>query len=1030
MKASPAWLTILKSAPDYGFPIAQDTLTIGRTPENTIILADRSVSRQHARIEWHNGGFSITDLGSTSGTRINYRPLSPHTSESLNDGDLIQIGDSVLRFSLERPEQSQPRASRVPSVLVRTEAWAQEFILEMPMVLLGSHSSVDILVDTIGIAPVHIRLQEQSEHCLITYLGDAPQGLMSGGQPVTEWQLRKGETINLGPAATLTYEGLKLPEQIKRERVWLDRLAATQMALTGDQNIPVATEVGLPEEVDLTTPMKTVALSRLNTLSIGRDSSNDLVIEHPSVSRFHAKIDRQQGSLVLTDLESCNGTFVNGKAITEVTSLRVGDVIRIGSDRLILNIDETLTQYVEAGHLRLDVVGLSKVIGDGKRILNDIPLSILPREFVAILGPSGSGKSTLLDALNGLRPATNGSVMINGTDLYQNYDAYKTQLGYVPQKNIIHEELTLFQALDYAAQLRMPPDTTSTERKKRIQVVLGELGLSHRADVPIRQLSGGQQRRACMGAELLTQPSLFFLDEVTSGLDPGTEADMMQLLRQLADQGRIILIISHATQNIRECDLVIYMAAGGYLAYFGPPERMLPYFRETFRDRLQGVPLRDFADLYRALDREKNPNAPTATELANRYQQSSLCQTFIANRQTFLSQIPKTNTKTTIRSPKKKQRRVSPWQQFLVLSQRNLTILRQDRTHLLLTLLIAPVLALLDFITWGRDIFDSAQGSADEALTMLFATALVAVMIGSMTTMRDLVREIEIYRRERMTGLQMLPYIFSKVAVALILAIYQAATYLLVTKLAVNIPGGWDITFQIYITIVLAIFGGMIMGLLVSAVAPNQNIVPLILLFFLVPQIIFSGGIQPLSSLGPVGQVLNRVTVLKWPYETLVSLSGLGRDVAKDACWQKTSEERDNLTEAQEKDCACFGESIFRQCNFPGIQKQYNSAVDQAEPPKPKSPGDPPSNPTELKSYSDDLKTYQEQMDTWQDDYTTWQKQRSKAINGAEELINQINKKQGHMFAVDVGRHWLYQGFVIVGMLILIPILQRRRDFS
>lgn len=1030
MKASPAWLTIVKNVPNQGFPIAQDSLTIGRTPENTIVLADRSVSRQHARIEWQNEGFSITDLGSTSGTRINYQPLTPNTSQALNDGDLIQIGDSVLRFSLERPEQLSPRASRVPAVLVRTEEWSQEFILESPRVLLGSHGSVDILVDALGINRVHASLEEKSEQCLIIYLGETPQGLVSGGQPVTEWQLRKGESINLGPSVTLTYEGLKLPEEVKQHRVWIDRIAVTQMALPGEQNLPGATEVGLPEEADLTMPMKTVALTGLSSLTIGRDTSNNLVIDHPSVSRFHAKIERQQGSLVLSDLESCNGTFVNGKAITESVSLRVSDVIRIGSDRLILNIDETLTQYVEAGHLRLDVVGLSKVIGDGKRILNEIPLSILPREFVAILGPSGSGKSTLLDALNGLRPATNGSVMINGTDLYQNYDAYKTQLGYVPQKNIIHEELTLFQALDYAAQLRMPPDTTPGERKNRIQVVLGELGLSNRADVPIRQLSGGQQRRACMGAELLTQPSLFFLDEVTSGLDPGTEADMMQLLRQLADQGRIILIISHATQNIRECDLVIYMAAGGYLAYFGPPERMLPYFRETFRDRLQGVPLRDFADLYRALDKEKNPNAPTATELANRYQQSSLYQTFIANRQGFLSQIPKTNAKTTIRSSKQKQRRVSPWQQFLVLTQRNFSILRQDRAHLLLTLLIAPVLALLDFITWGRDIFDSAQGSADEALTMLFATALVAVMIGSMTTMRDLVREVEIYRRERMTGLQMLPYIFSKVAVALILAIYQAATYLLVTKLAVNIPGGWDITFQMYITVVLAIFGGMIMGLLVSAVAPNQNIVPLILLFFLVPQIIFSGGIQPLSSLGPVGQVLNRVTVLKWPYETLVSLSGLGRDVAKDACWQKTSTERENLTAAEEEACDCFGESIFQRCDFPGIQKQYNSAVDQAEPAKPESPGDPPSNPTQLKAYSDDLKAYQDKMDIWQDEYTAWQKQRSKAINGAEELINQINKKQGHMFAVDVVRHWFYQGLVIVGMLILVPILQRRRDFS
>lgn len=241
----------------------------------------------------------------------------------------------------------------------------------------------------------------------------------------------------------------------------------------------------------------------------------------------------------------------------------MGDSIRIGSDRLVLNVDETLTQYAESGHMRLDAINLSKVVGKGTQILHDISLSIMPKEFVAILGPSGSGKSTLLDALNGLRPATTGTVLVNGTNFYRNYQAFQAQLGYVPQKNIIHEELTIAQALEYAAKLRMPPDTTPAERQQRVTEVLTELGLNHRRDVPISRLSGGQQRRVCIGAELLTQPSLFFLDEATSGLDPGTEADLMFLLRQLADQGRTILIITHATQNIRECDLVIYLAAGG-----------------------------------------------------------------------------------------------------------------------------------------------------------------------------------------------------------------------------------------------------------------------------------------------------------------------------------------------------------------------------------------------------------------------------------------------------------------------------------
>jgi ABC-type multidrug transport system ATPase subunit len=208
-------------------------------------------------------------------------------------------------------------------------------------------------------------------------------------------------------------------------------------------------------------------------------------------------------------------------------------------------------------------------------ILENISLVFQSHEFIVVVGQSGGGKSTLVDAVAGYRPATPGRVLVNGIDVYRNFDAIRNEIGYVPQRDIIHMELTVYQALDYAARLRMPRDTKKAERHKHIMEVLEDLDLVHRKDVQISDLSGGQQKRVSIGVELLTRPGLFFLDEPTSGLDPGTETAFMHLMRRLADQGRTIVMVTHATKNVMLADKVVFLARGGYLAWFGPPDEAL-----------------------------------------------------------------------------------------------------------------------------------------------------------------------------------------------------------------------------------------------------------------------------------------------------------------------------------------------------------------------------------------------------------------------------------------------------------------------
>jgi ABC-type multidrug transport system ATPase subunit len=233
---------------------------------------------------------------------------------------------------------------------------------------------------------------------------------------------------------------------------------------------------------------------------------------------------------------------------------------------------------------RLDVVNLEQRAG-GRTILQGIGLSILPGECVGLLGPSGSGKSTLLKACCGLTRPKAGEVLLDGQNLHQHRDAWRRRMGYVPQEDIIHLELSVFQALDYAARLRLPPGMGRDERKALVERVIRQVGLQERAQVRIGKLSGGQRKRASVGVELLTRPAVLYLDEPTSGQDPHLEETMMRLFKDLAEEGTTVVVTTHAMASVELLDHVA-MVHGGQLVYFGPPVAMKAFFEV---DSYEGV---------------------------------------------------------------------------------------------------------------------------------------------------------------------------------------------------------------------------------------------------------------------------------------------------------------------------------------------------------------------------------------------------------------------------------------------------------
>ncbi|WP_276662508.1 ATP-binding cassette domain-containing protein [Syntrophomonas wolfei] len=240
-----------------------------------------------------------------------------------------------------------------------------------------------------------------------------------------------------------------------------------------------------------------------------------------------------------------------------------GFVVQICGFRYIFD-GNNLVEYDEnAGKVHIEIKGLNTTVRTSRfknrTILKDINIVIEPQEMVAILGASGAGKSTLLGALTGTRPATSGEILVNGRNLYKEFSVFQLIMGYVPQDDIVHLDLTVREALTYSAFLRMPYDSSEEEIRHMVEEVMNELELTECSNLRIKNLSGGQRKRVSIGVELLTKPGLFFLDEATSGLDPGLERVMMELLRKLADGGRTILLATHATLNIGLCDKVIFL---------------------------------------------------------------------------------------------------------------------------------------------------------------------------------------------------------------------------------------------------------------------------------------------------------------------------------------------------------------------------------------------------------------------------------------------------------------------------------------
>ncbi|GHF72134.1 ABC transporter ATP-binding protein [Streptomyces mashuensis] len=749
---------------------------LGRDPQGDMVLEDARVSWRHATLRWGGRAWVIEDHGSTNGTYVQGQRV--HQME-IGPGASVHLGNASdgPRLDFSAAQAAAPAA----------DLYSAQTAIAPPL----QHG---------GPAPQHYQ---------------QPGGQSSGagwpGQQPYQQQPQHGSWQQQQPPQHAQHQ------QPQPQQPYVPQQQAQPVQTPGGAAAPPVYGDRSP------TTFHQVAAGRV--MRIGRALDNELVVSDLQVSRHHAEFRAtSDGRFEIVDLGSHNGTYVNGQPVRQQI-IGPNDIVGVGHSTFRL-VGDRLEEFVDTGDVSFSARHLTVTVEGGKQILKDVSFGVPEKSLIAVIGPSGSGKSTLLKALTGYRPANQGDVLYDNRNLYKQFAELRQRIGLVPQDDILHKDLTIRKALRYAAKLRFPGDTATSEREARIDEVLRELKLDHHKDKKITALSGGQRKRVSVALELLTKPSLIFLDEPTSGLDPGMDRDVMQLLRGLADDGRTVLVVTHSVAELALCDKLLVMAPGGAVAYFGPPDEALNFFGyETW------------ADVFSAFENYRD------YDWSGRWKGSQHYQMYAADIDAVAPQSVHVQPQM-VRPPVPQ----SWMSQLWTLMRRYVSVIASDRGFMGLMLALPAVIGgVSTLIPSDFGLGAPTKGHFNQdAGTIMLILAVGMCFSGSANSVRELIKERVIYERERATGLSRSAYLMSKVIVlgaitavqgALICAIGFSARKLPDQGLVVkNLPA-----VELCVVVTGLGFTCMMIGLVISSlVKTTEKTMPLLVMFAIV-QVVFTG---------------------------------------------------------------------------------------------------------------------------------------------------------------------------------------------
>jgi len=565
-------------------------------------------------------------------------------------------------------------------------------------------------------------------------------------------------------------------------------------------------------------PFRRVPVRR-QSVRIGRAPDNDVVLDEPNVSWHHAEL-RPGSPPTLIDLGSRNGVRLGNQLLQGSGPLHPGVPAGIGPFSLRYE-NEELIVTDERGGLSLGAHQISVGV-DGRTILHRTSLNVAPGEFLALIGPSGSGKTTLLKCLAGVSEPSAGQVLIGADPL----ELRLTEVGYVPQSDVVHDRLSVREALTYAARLRLPADTRREEHATAVEHVLDELRLSDHQGTLIGRLSGGQRKRVACGVELIGKPTMLFLDEPTSGLDPALERRLMLTFRRLADTGRGLVVATHATSSLSLCDSLAVMGQGGHLLFAGSPRESLEHFQVSAYD-----------EIYNAID---------------------------------LTDIPAQTAEIPASRPARRHTRLLSGRSLLkhtaALTARYGRTLGRDRRTVAILLGQAPIIALLVALLYPANVLALPDRQPTRSAQFVFLLVTAALWLGLIDSCREIVKERSIILRELAVGVRLDAYLLAKASLLFALAAVQCVLLVAVATAIQPLHAGIGTYLWLTGLLILTSWSTVGLGLVVSTLARSVDQATSLIPLLLIPQLLFGAALVPFARMGTPVKVIADLMVSRWAF--------------------------------------------------------------------------------------------------------------------------------------------------------------------
>ena len=839
-RPAPPALTVRYDGSTRTFAAGSDVV-IGRDLRADLRIAHPLISRAHLVLRFDQGRWVAIDNGSLNGMFVNGRRVP---ALDIQDGQQVNIGNPDgpgLTFEVGRHQGSvgmTPKTTSVP--------------------LAGRPSSArPAQPPPTGRPPFHPPSTPRPSGLQPSY-PSGPQQRYPSGPPSTRgsYPPSTSQPARSGAMSQPALESVTAMGPTAAPRSSEGNLATSMLKIL---------RPGRPAEAPA------------GSIKIGRATDNDIVIPDVLASRHHATLVPGPSGTEIRDERSINGTFVNGARV-ESKVLNDGDVVTIGNVDLVFR-GGTLARRVETeADTRtggLDVHGITWTIEGNKTLLDNISIAARPGTLTAVIGPSGAGKSTFARLVAGYTHPTTGTVSFEGHDIHAEYASLRSRIGMVPQDDVVHGQLTVNQALMYAAELRLPPDTTKEDRRQVVAQVLEELEMTRHADTRVDKLSGGQRKRASVAMELLTGPSLLILDEPTSGLDPALDRQVMTMLRQLADAGRVVLVVTHSLTYLDVCDQVLLLAPGGMTAFYGPPNQIGPSMGTT-----------NWADIFSTV--AGDPDA--------------------ANKR-FLAQHGPPPPQPAAQKPADlgNPTRTSVRRQLSTVARRQMRLVVADRGYFVFLMMLPFIMGVLSLSVPGDVGFGvpvpAIQGGAapNEPGQILVMLNVGAIFMGTALTIRALIGERAIFLREQAVGLSTSAYLLAKIFVFTVFAIIQSV---IVTSIAV-LGKGWgegavesgavigNRTLELFVDIAVTCVAAAMVGLALSALARSQEQIMPLLVVAIMSQLVFSGGMIPVTDRIVLDQ-MSWFTPARWGFASSASTIDLTRLVPSplspnDSHWHHTA---------------------------------------------------------------------------------------------------------------------------------------------